>query len=144
VAQRAKNGDTVSVHYKGSLDDGSVFDSSEGQDPIEFTIGEHQVIEGLENAIVGMTPGDKKREAISPAEGYGDREEDLVFQVPKSSLQAAADFTVGDVVRVTLPDGQTAPMQIVTTDDSSLTLDANHPLAGKTLTFDLELVSIKP
>lgn len=143
MAQKAKSGDTVSVHYKGSLGDGSVFDSSEGQDPIEFTIGEHQVIEGFENAIVGMTPGDKKRESIAPGEGYGQREDDLVFRVPKSSLQEETEFTVGDMVRVTLPDGQAAPMQIVSTDDSSLTLDANHPLAGKTLTFDLELVSIK-
>lgn len=143
MTQKAKNGDTVSVHYKGSLGDGSVFDSSEGQDPIEFTIGEHQVIDGFENAIVGMAPGDKKRESIAPREGYGEREDDLVFRVPKSSLQEGTELTVGDMVRVTLPDGQTAPMQIVSTDDSSLTLDANHPLAGKTLTFELELVSIK-
>jgi len=143
VTQKAKNGDTVSVHYKGSLGDGSVFDSSEGQDPIEFTIGENQVIEGFENAIIGMAPGDKKRESIAPGEGYGEREDDMVFRVPKASLQQGAEFTVGDMVRVTLPDGQTAPMQIVSTDDSSLTLDANHPLAGKTLTFELELVSIK-
>lgn len=143
MTQKAKSGDTVSVHYKGSLGDGSVFDSSEGQEPIEFTIGEHQVIEGFENAIIGMAPGDKKRESVAPVEGYGEREDDLVFRVPKSSLHEGAEFTVGDMVRVTLPDGQTAPMQIVSTDDSALTLDANHPLAGKTLTFDLELVSIK-
>ena len=141
--QKAKSGDTVSVHYTGTLDDGAVFDSSQGQEPIEFTIGEHQVIEGFEDAIIGMTPGDKKREAISAERAYGEHEESLVFNVPRSAMQSGMDVQIGDMVRVTLPDGQTAPMQVVASDAESLTLDANHPLAGQTLTFDLELVSIK-
>ena len=140
---KAKSGDTVSVHYTGTLENGSVFDSSEGQDPIEFTIGEHQVIEGFEDAIVGMAPGDKKRESIAAEKAYGDHEDNLVFTVPRSSMQAGVDVQVGDMVRVTLPDGQTAPMQIVSSDEDSLTLDATHPLAGQTLTFELELVAIK-
>ena len=136
-------GDTVAVHYKGTLSDGSVFDSSEGNDPIEFTIGEHQVIDGFENAILGMAAGEKKTENIPPEQAYGDREDELVFHVPRSSLQGSMDVVVGDFVRVTLPDGQAASMQIVGLDDQQVTLDANHPLAGQTLTFELELVEIR-
>jgi peptidylprolyl isomerase len=141
--QKAKSGDTVSVHYTGTLENGSVFDSSQGQDPIEFTIGARQVIDGFENAIIGMSPGQKKRESIAAAAAYGDHEEALVFQVPRSAMQSGMDVQVGDMVRVTLPDGQTAPMQVIEIDQASLTLDANHPLAGQTLTFDLELVAIR-
>ena len=139
----ARSGDTVAVHYKGTLDDGSVFDSSEGNDPIEFTIGAHEVIDGFENAIVGMSAGDRKTESFPPDQAYGDREDDLVFHVPRSSLQGSMDVVVGDFVRVTLPDGQAAAMQVVAMDEEQVTLDANHPLAGKTLTFELELVSIR-
>src|SRR5687768_6544894 len=102
----AAQGDTVAVHYKGTLSDGSVFDSSEGNDPIEFTIGEHQVIDGFENAILGMAAGEKKTENIPPEQAYGEREDELVFHVPRSSLQGSMDVVLGDFVRVTLPDGQ--------------------------------------
>src|SRR5688572_7324449 len=139
----AGQGDTVAVHYKGTLDDGSVFDSSEGSDPIEFTIGAHEVIDGFENAIIGMAAGEKKTENIPADQAYGDREDQLVFHVPRSSLQGGLDVVVGDYVRVTLPDGQAASMQVVGLDEEAVTLDANHPLAGKTLTFELELVEIK-
>lgn len=142
MAQTAREGDKVRVHYKGSLDDGSVFDSSEGSDPIEFTIGEHQVIDGFEQAIVGMAEGDRKTENIPANRAYGAREEDLVFQVPRSSMQPGFEVAVGDVVRVQLPDGEDAPMQVAALDGEIITLDANHPLAGKDLTFELELVGI--
>lgn len=139
----AERGDTVAVHYKGSLDDGSVFDSSEGSDPLEFTIGAHEVIDGFENAVLGMATGEKKTENIPPEQAYGGREDSLVFHVPRSSMQGSMDVEVGDYVQVTLPDGQTASMQVVGLDEEAVTLDANHPLAGKTLTFELELVEIK-
>jgi peptidylprolyl isomerase len=90
-----------------------------------------------------MKTGDKKTENIPADNAYGHREDDLVFHVPRSSMQAGLDIEVGDFVKVTLPDGQTAPMQVVGLDPESVTLDANHPLAGKTLTFELELVEIK-
>ena len=83
MAQTARVGDTVKIHYKGSLEDGSVFDSSEGTEPIEFTLGEHEVIGGLEEAIVGMSEGDKKVATIPPESAYGDREDDLVFKVSR-------------------------------------------------------------
>jgi peptidylprolyl isomerase len=139
----AAPGDTVTVHYKGTLDDGSVFDSSEGNEPLEFTIGAHEVINGFEDAVIGMSEGDRKTQAIAPENAYGEREDELVFHVPRSSMQPGLDVNPGDFVRVTLPDGQTAPMQVVEIDDEAVTLDANHPLAGKTLTFELELVGIK-
>ena|SRR5215213_1428609 len=139
----AERGDTVAVHYKGTLADGSVFDSSDGNEPLEFTIGAHEVIDGFENAVIGMNTGDKKTQEIAPEEAYGEHEEDLVFHIPRSSMQPGFDVSAGDFVRVTLPDGQTAPMQVLEIDDEAVTLDANHPLAGKTLTFELELVGIK-
>ena len=142
MEQAAREGDTVRVHYKGRLADGSIFDSSEGGDPIEFTIGEAQVIEGFERAIVGMTAGGTKVESIPAEEAYGERQEELVFEVPRSSVQQGIDVSVGDFVEVHLPDGQTAPMRIASVGDEMMTLDANHPLAGKELTFDLELVEI--
>lgn len=144
MAQTARVGDTVKIHYKGSLEDGSVFDSSEGTEPIEFTLGEHEVIGGLEEAIVGMSEGDKKVATILPESAYGDREDDLVFKVSRSSIQPGAAVEVGDSVRVQLPDGQSAAMHVMATDDATITLDANHPLAGKTLIFDVELLSINP
>lgn len=143
MKQTASQGDTVAVHYKGTLENGSVFDSSEGQDPIEFTIGQHEVIPGFENAVIGMATGETKRESILPENAYGSREDSLVFEIPRSSLEPEFEVSAGDVVRVTLPDGQIAPMQVVELDDESVTLDANHPLAGQTLIFDLELVAIR-
>jgi FKBP-type peptidyl-prolyl cis-trans isomerase 2 len=142
MTQTARVGDTVKIHYRGKLEDGSVFDSSEGAEPIEFTIGEHQVIGGLEEAIVGMTTGEKKVATIPPDDAYGEREDDLVFEVSRSTIQPGADVAVGDSVQIQLPGGQSAAMHIMAADDESITLDANHPLAGKTLIFDVELLSI--
>lgn len=140
--QQAKRGDKVKVHYTGSFDDGTVFDSSKGEDPLEFTIGGGQVIPGFEDAIVGMGPGDAKRERIEPDRGYGDRHEELVFTVGREQLPPGSEVEVGDMLEVGFGDGRTASVQVMNIDDESLTLDANHPLAGKTLTFELELVSI--
>ncbi|HUP48154.1 MAG TPA: FKBP-type peptidyl-prolyl cis-trans isomerase [Thermoanaerobaculia bacterium] len=138
----AREGDTVRVHYKGRLEDGSVFDSSEGSDPIEFTIGANQVIQGFERAVVGMAAGETKVESIPAQEAYGTRQDELVFDVPRGAVQEGMDLSVGDMVQVHLPDGQKAPMHVSALDDDTFTLDANHPLAGKELTFDLELVQI--
>jgi peptidylprolyl isomerase len=139
----AKTGDKVNVHYTGKLDDGSVFDSSEGHDPLQFTIGEHEVIPGFENGVVGMNAGDSKTVRIEAGDAYGERTDDLVFQVSRDQFPDDSDVSVGDVVRVGFADGRTAPMQVAAVSDHSITLDANHPLAGKALTFDLKLVSIE-
>jgi peptidylprolyl isomerase len=137
----AKQGDTVHVHYKGSLEDGTVFDSSEGNDPISFTIGSGEVIPGFENAIIGMSVGDHKTEHIPPPNAYGERRDDLVFSVERSQMPEG-DVNVGDMLSVGFPDGRNAAVQIADIGEDTVMLDANHPLAGKTLVFDLDLVSI--
>ncbi len=141
--QNAKRGDTVHVHYRGTLDDGSEFDTSAGGDPIVFTIGEGQVIPGFETAIEGMATGDKKTERIAAENAYGEHRDELVFTVGREQMPEGAEIEVGDMLRVGFPDGSNAAVQVAAMDDESVTLDANHPLAGKALTFELELVSIE-
>lgn len=139
---QAKRGDTVHVHYRGTLDDGTEFDSSEGSDPIVFTVGAGEVIPGFETAIEGMSVGDKKTERIEAANAYGEHRDELVFQVPQNQMPEGSDVEVGDMLRVGFPDGSSAEVQVAAVEGGTVTLDANHPLAGKNLTFDLELVSI--
>ena len=140
--QQAKRGDTVHVHYKGTLDDGSEFDSSEGSDPISFTLGGGEVIAGFENAIEGMSVGDKKTQRMEPAQAYGDRREELVFTVGKDQMPDGEEIEVGDMLQVGFPDGSSSTVQVSGVEADVVTLDANHPLAGKPLTFELELVKI--
>jgi peptidylprolyl isomerase len=140
---QAKRGDTVHVHYKGTLDDGSEFDSSAGSDPIVFTIGAGQVIPGFEDAVEGMATGDRKTQHIEAGNAYGEHREELVFTVPREQMPEGAEVEVGDMLRVGFPDGSNAAVQVAAVDEDSVTLDANHPLAGKNLTFELELVSIE-
>ena len=140
--QRAQRGDTVSVHYRGTLSDGTEFDSSAGSDPIRFTIGSGEVIPGFESAIQGMSAGEKKTETIPSEDAYGERREDLVFTVDRSQMPPDNEVEVGDMLRIGFPDGSSAAVQVAALDGDSVTLDANHPLAGKDLTFELELVSI--
>lgn len=140
--QKAKRGDVVNVHYKGTLDDGSEFDSSAGSDPIQFTIGNGDVIVGFEEAIIGMSAGQTKTERFPPERAYGVHKDDLVFTIERSSLPAGTEIEVGDTLSIGFADGGTAAVQVADLDKASVTLDANHPLAGKTLTFALTLVSI--
>lgn len=142
MAQQARRGDTVSVHYRGTLSDGSEFDSSAGGDPIRFTLGSGEVIPGFESAVEGMSAGDKKTETIPAASAYGERQDALVFTVERDQIPEDSDVGVGDMLRIGFPDGTSAAVQVAALDDDSVTLDANHPLAGKDLTFELELVSI--
>lgn len=139
--QQAQHGDKVRIHYTGKLDDGTVFDSSRDSDPIEFTIGGGEVIPGFEEAIVGMSAGQEKTEVIEAGRAYGEHREELVFRVEKSQMPEE-EIEVGDMLRLGFPDGTSADVQVAEIDDDGVTLDANHPLAGKTLTFDLELVGI--
>jgi peptidylprolyl isomerase len=138
----AKSGDTVHVHYKGTLNDGTVFDSSEGGEPISFTLGEGQVIPGFETAVQGMDVGDTKTQRIASDDAYGPRRDELVFRVGRDQLPPGQDIEVGDTLRVGFPDGSSAAVQVVAMDDQAVTLDANHPLAGHDLTFDLTVVKI--
>lgn len=140
--QQAKRGDTVHVHYRGTLDDGSEFDSSAGTDPLVFTIGAGEVIPGFESALEGMAAGEKKTQHIPAEEAYGERREELVFEVGRDQMPEGGDVEVGDMLRVGFPDGSSANVQITAMNADAVTLDANHPLAGKNLTFELELMKI--
>ena len=140
--RQAREGDKVQVHYQGRLEDGTMFDSSQGRDPIEFTIGEGEVVPGFEQAVTGMTAGEKKTTTIAAEHAYGERMDDLLFSVGRDQVPEGMEVKVGDQLSVGLPNGESVPMQVAGVDETSLTLDANHPLAGKDLTFDLELVKI--
>lgn len=140
---QARRGDTVRVHYRGTLQDGTEFDSSAGSEPLEFTIGAGQVIPGFEDAVEGMHTGEKKTEHIEVENAYGERRDELVFTVGRDQMPAGAEVEVGDMLRVGFPDGSSAAVQVAAVDEQSVTLDANHPLAGQNLTFELELVSIE-
>jgi peptidylprolyl isomerase len=139
---KAKTGDTVKIHYTGTLDDDTEFDSSTGREPLEFTLGGGQVIAGFDNAVDGMTVGDSKTVTIPPAEAYGDRHDQLVQQVPKSSLPDEMNPEIGMQLQSQGPDGQVMNLVVAEVAEESITVDANHPLAGQALTFAIELVEI--
>jgi peptidylprolyl isomerase len=139
---KAKQGDTVRVHYKGSLEDGEVFDSSSGRAPLEFTIGEGNIIPGFEEAVVGMQPGDSKTEKIPPERAYGARRDDLEFEVDKARIPPELELQVGQQLKVEGPDGEVSRVTVSQVSDSAVTLDANHPLAGRDLVFEIELLEI--
>ena len=138
----AKVGDTVHIHYTGRLDDGSVFDASEGRDPIAFTLGTGQVIPGFDRAVVGMRVGEQKTVRIPVEEAYGAARAELRFFFPRERLPEGMDPPLGTRLNMTSDDGQPVSVTVVERDDDGITVDANHPLAGEALTFELELVSI--
>lgn len=140
--QAAKAGDTVQVHYTGKLDDGSVFDSSAGRDPLEFTVGAGQVIPGFEQAVEGMAVGQTKTVTIPAAEAYGERVAEAVLQVPREQLPPDLEPEVGQQLVMQSRDGRQIPIVVVEVTEDSITIDANHPLAGRDLTFEIELVSV--
>ena len=139
----AQTGNRVRVHYTGRLDDGEVFDSSEGGTPMAFTVGGGQVIPGFENGVVGMAVGDTKTIRIPCADAYGEHHADGVMRVPRGEFPPDMPLEVGASVQGQQQNGQVVTFAIIAVDDEAVTLDANHPLAGKDLTFDLTLVSIE-
>lgn len=140
--QQAKNGDTVQIHYTGKLDDGTVFDSSSGREPLTFTLGAGEVIPGFEMAVVGMSIGDAKTERIEADQAYGGHMEEMILVVPRDNMPEEMNPEIGMVVGLPTDEGDHMPAQIVDISEATITIDANHPLAGQALTFDLELVSI--
>ena len=138
----AKNGDKVKVHYTGKLNDGTVFDSSADSDPLEFTLGQRQLIPGFESAVDGMAVGEKKTIQIQPDDAYGPHRDELVFEVQRGVLPDEIDPEVGQMLQYQQEDGTAVPLTITGVSEGSVTLDGNHPLAGKELTFELELVEI--
>jgi peptidylprolyl isomerase len=137
----AKLGDIVKVHYTGTLDDGTVFDSSKGRAPLEFTVGEHSVIPGFEHAVIGLGVGDKKSVSIAPDNAYGQRREENVIVVQRSQLPKDLEPKVGKTLNTNTSEG-TVRFLIAGVEGDNITLDANHPLAGEQLHFELELVDI--
>jgi len=136
----AKQGDTVKVHYTGKLEDGTVFDSSKDRDPLEFTIGSGSIIPGFENGVIGMSVGESKTVEIAPDDGYGQRRDDLTVTVEKERLPENINVEVGQALRMERENGRTIDVVVSEIKEDEVTLDANHPLAGKKLIFDIELV----
>lgn len=139
---KAKNGDKVKVHYKGTLQDGTVFDTSEGRDPLEFTLGDGMVIPGFENAVVGLDAGETTTENIPSDEAYGPHRDEMVVSVPREHLPKDMNPEVGAQLHLQQPDGMVIPVLVKEIALESVTLDANHPLAGEDLTFEITLVEV--
>ncbi len=138
----AKSGDKVKVHYTGKLEDNTVFDSSKDRPPLEFTIGSGSIIPGFENAVIGMQTGESKTFTIPPDEAYGQPRDELKMEVKKSDFPEDITPEVGQQLQMKRADGNVINVVVAEMEDDKVTLDANHPLAGKTLTFDIELVEI--
>ena len=139
---QAKAGDTVRVHYTGTLEDGTRFDSSEGRDPLEFTLGSGQIIPGLDREIEGMETGESKTVTIASEDAYGARDEARMQTVPRDSIPDHIPTEPGTQLQVQTPQGQAIPVVVAEATETEVTLDANHPLAGRDLTFAVELVEI--
>lgn len=140
---QAQQNTTVKVHYTGKLDDGTVFDSSREREPLEFRVGEGQIIPGFEQAVVGMSPGEKKTAKIEPEDAYGQPVAERIASMPKDNLPDDLEPEVGMQLQARDNQGQTIPVRITEVDGDSVTIDANHPLAGETLTFEIELLDVQ-
>jgi peptidylprolyl isomerase len=139
---QAKEGDTVKIHYTGRLQDGTVFDSSNNKEPLQFNIGSRQVIPGFEEAVTGMTVGEKKTAQIPSDKAYGERNPSMVMVIDRKHVPSEIDPEVGQRLQVGGPDGQLLAVTVIAVGDENITLDANPPLAGEDLTFEIELVEI--
>ena len=139
----AKKGDTVAVHYTGTLGDGSVFDSSKERDPLEFTLGSGQVIPGFDGAVEGLTEGESVKTTIACDQAYGPRNDDLVIETPREHIPAEVELEVGRKLQARSQEGQVTRVVVTKVTEETVTLDANHPLAGEDLTFEIELVEIR-
>jgi peptidylprolyl isomerase len=139
---QVKTGDTVRIHYTGTLTDGTTFDSSQGRDPLEFTVGSGQIIPGLDKAIPGMEVGDKKTVQVPAEDAYGETNPEARQDVPRAEIPDDIPLDLGTQLQVQAQGGQVLPVTVVAVTEEVVTLDANHPLAGKDLTFDIELVEI--
>ena len=139
---QAKTGDTVKIHYTGTLDDGTQFDSSEGRDPLEFEVGSGQVIPGFDKAVEGMAVGDEKAVSIEPEDAYGPRHDQMIQEVPKTALPDNLTPEVGMGLQAQGQDGQVINLTVTEVGEESITVDGNHPLAGQALNFDIQLVDI--
>ncbi|HSR55672.1 MAG TPA: FKBP-type peptidyl-prolyl cis-trans isomerase [Alphaproteobacteria bacterium] len=139
---QANTGDTVRIHYSGKLKDGTLFDSSEGRDPLEITIGDKKVIPAIEESVVGLSVGDTTTVEVEAANAFGPHRPEAIQKVERSAIPEGVDVTVGSQVQATGTDGQQLILKVVEVDDATVTLDGNHPLAGEDLVFEIELTEI--
>lgn len=139
---QAKHGDTVRIHYTGRLTDGTEFDSSNGRDPLEFTLGSGQIIPGLENQVQGMAEGETATVTVPADEAYGQHRPEGVQSVPRDRIPEGVDLNLGARLQATGGDGRAMTLTVVGLSDEEVTVDANHPLAGKDLVFDVELIEV--
>lgn len=140
---QVKSGDTIRIHYTGTLEGGETFDSSRGRDPLEFEVGSGQIIPGLDKAMPGMTVGETKTVEIPCAEAYGPVDPNARQSIPRDQIPADIPTAPGTQLQMQTPNGQVVPVTVVEATEAEITLDANHPLAGRDLTFEVELVEIK-
>ena len=133
-------GDQIRVNYVGRFENGSTFDSSEGREPLEFTVGAEQVIPGFDRAVVGLKPGESCKVAVAPENGYGAHVPEMVAEVERHLIPDSEKLVLGSMLEVSVEDGQTLEVQVVELSDAVVTLDGNHPLAGKELHFEIELL----
>ena len=138
----ATKGDSVKIHYTGTLTDGTVFDSSAGREPLGFTLGSGQVIPGFDEAVLGMSHGESKKVTIPADKAYGEHKKELVMPVPRNQVPPEINPEVGQKLQLQGPNGQPMMVEVVEINDDHVMLDANPPLAGKELTFEIELVEI--
>lgn len=139
---KAKKGDVVSVHYKGTLNDGTEFDSSHGRQPLEFELGSGSMIAGFDEAVDGMTVGESVTVTLPPEKAYGEKRKELIMEFPKDQLPSDLNPQKGQKLAMSQADGRQVPVTVTNITDTSIEIDANHELAGQALTFDIELVSI--
>ena len=135
-----KKGDKVKIDYTGTFDDGTVFDTSEGKQPIEFEAGSGMVIKGFDEAVIGMEAGEEKDVKIKPEEGYGQQNPQLIQKTPKDKLPKDPEPKIGMMLGIGTPDGKQMQARITEVSDTEVTIDLNHPLAGKTLNFKIKVV----
>jgi len=140
----AKKGDTVKVHYTGRLENGDIFDSSDGKTPLNFIVGHREVIKGFDEAVEGMIVGEEKSVTIEPEKGYGKAKEELIQQVKHSEMPEGLDYSVGNQIEITKQDGSLFYVMVKEITETEVSLDANHPLAGKRLIFDIRMEDIIP
>lgn len=142
--QQVKSGDKVRVHYHGKLRSGETFDSSQGREPLEFQVGSGQVIKGFDNGVIGMQVGDKKTVEIAVDDAYGQKSEEMIVEFPRNQFPPDLDPQIGMQLMMNNGSGQSFPVSVTEVKEESVILDANHPLAGEDLIFDIELVEIVP
>jgi peptidylprolyl isomerase len=140
--EQAKRGDTVKVHYTGSLEDGTIFDSSKEGEPLEFTIGAGEIIPGFEEAVIGMAPGESKRQLVPASEAYGPSRPDMTVRLDRGMVPGELELFVGQELEIEDPEGRVNNVVVSELTSETVTLDGNHPLAGKDLQFQIELVAI--